>query len=248
MITSVKDIRGDTVRGTDGDIGKVTDVYFDDDKWTIRYLVVETGNWLKGRVILISPVSLGESRWREKSISAQVTRDQVRNGPDINTKVPISRQLEREFNHYYRLPFYWGGDAVWGQAMTPGAAAAATVAGNILEERERDIETGQGAQESHLRSANNVIGYSIHARDGDVGHLDDFLFDTETFRINYMVIDTSNWIGGRKVTLPPSWVAKVDWTEKHVYVNLNRDTIKNSPDFDLDTLNKDARETAGQKS
>ncbi len=247
MIVSVKDIRGDIVRGSDGDIGKVVDVFFDDDRWTIRYFVVETGDWLKGRRVLVSSNSLGQSQWKDKVIQAPLSYDQVRNSPDINTRQPISRQLEMEFNRYYRRPFYWGGDAVYGMGMTPGADAVARVAGDEMEEREREIETGQGAQESHLRSANDVIDYGIHARDGDIGHLSDFLFDTDMFRINYMVIDTSNWLGGKKVTLPPSWVAKVDWTEKHIYVNLNRDTIKNSPDYDIASLNRDQRETAEAK-
>ncbi len=247
MISSIKDIRGNIVRGADGDIGKIIDVFFDDDRWTIRYLVVETDQWLKGRRVLISPGSLNKVEWKQKVIESPLSYDQVRNAPDINTAQPISRQLETEFNRYYRLPFYWGGDAIYGMGMTPGSEAAATIAGDQMEERQREIETGQGAKQSHLRSANDVIDDGIRARDGDIGKLSDFLFDTDTLRINYMVIDTSNWFGGKRVTLPPSWVTKVDWTEKRIYVDLNRDTIKNSPDYDLATLNRDQRETAEAK-
>ncbi|MGE5139998.1 MAG: PRC-barrel domain-containing protein, partial [Rudaea sp.] len=114
MIVSVKDTFGKTVRGTDGDIGVVTDVFFDDDRWTIRYLVIETGEWLNRREVLVSPASKLQGIGEGGVIGAQLSRDQVRNGPDIDMHKPISRQLEIEFNRYYRLPFYWGGDAIFG--------------------------------------------------------------------------------------------------------------------------------------
>ncbi len=238
MIRSVKQTIGDTVHATDGEIGKVDDVYFDDKEWVIRYLVVQTGDWAGGRYALISPISITSADWGGDQVRTMLTRQQIKNAPDINTKLPISRRVEIEFNRYYGLPFYWGGNAIWGPGMTPGALAAAAVTAPVLEQQEETAEHNESLEESHLRSADVVTGFTIQARDGDIGHVADFLFDDETFRINYMVVDTSNWWSGKKVIVPPTWVTKVEWASKEVWVDLKRETIKDSPEFDLAALNQ----------
>ncbi len=241
MIRSAKDTLGYTIHATDGEIGKVRDLFFDDKQWTIRYLVVDTGAWLSGRTVLISPASVTAADWEGRAVRVMLTREQVKNGPDINTELPISRRVEMEFHRYYGFPFYWGGGAVWGPGMTPGALAAAAVTSPVLEQEEQDTERSEDQEESHLRSVRVIDGFAIQARDGEIGRVTDFLFDDETFRINYMVIDTSNWWSGRKVIVPPTWVTDVDWAEKQVNVDLKRETIKDSPEFDLAALNRSAQ-------
>ncbi len=238
MIKSVKETLGYVVHATDGEIGKLVDYYFDDKEWTIRYLVIETGDWLGGRIVLISPISISGSDWSAHHVHTTLNREQVKQAPDIDTKRPVSRQMEMDFHKYYGYPFYWGGDAVWGLGMTPGALAAAAVTAPVLEQEEDNIEQAKNLEESHLGSTNVVIGYTIRARDGDIGHFADFIFDGETFRIFYMVVDTSNWLSGRKVMVPPTWVQTVDWARQEVVVDLNRQTIKDSPEFDLKALNQ----------
>ncbi len=237
MIRSVKKTIGNTVQATDGEIGKVVDCYFDDKEWVLRYFVVQTGDWLGGREVLISPISMTVADWSGDQVRTRLTLDQVKNAPDINTKAPISRRVEMEFHQYYGFPFYWGGGAIWGPGMTPGALAAAAVTAPVLEQEE-EAERLENSEESHLRSAEVVTGFTIQARDGDIGHVSDFLFDDESFRINYMVVDTGNWLPGRKVIVPPTWVTKVDWATKEVWVDLKRETIKGSPEFDLAALNQ----------
>ncbi len=239
MIRSVKQTIGDTVHATDGEIGKVVDCYFDDKEWVIRYFVVETGDWLQDRDILISPVSITAADYGGDELRTMLSREQVKNAPDINTKVPVSRRVEMEFHRYYGFPFYWGGDAIWGPGMTPGALAAAAVTAPLLEQEEESAEKTENPEESRLRSSDVVTGFTIQARDGEIGHVSDFLFDEETFRINYMVVDTSNWWIGKKVIVPPTWVTKVDWAAKQVWVDLKRETIKDSPEFDLAGLNRE---------
>ncbi len=240
MIRSVKKTIGDTVQATDGEIGKIVDCYFDDKEWVIRYFVVQTGDWLGGREVLISPISVTTADWSEDQVRTRLTRGQVQKAPDINTKVPISRRVEMEFHKYYGFPFYWGGGAIWGPGMTPGALAAAAITAPVLEQEE-EAERTENSDESHLRSAEVVTGFTIQARDGDIGHVSDFLFDDESFRINYMVVNTSNWWSGKKVIVPPTWVTKVDWATKEVWVDLKRETIKGSPEFDLAALNQAGR-------
>ncbi len=238
MIRSAKQTIGYTVQAQDGEVGKIVDLYLEDKEWIYRYLVVDTGGWLNGRVLLISPASISEKGWADGSVRLNDTRERLKNSPDINTKAPVSRHVEMEFHRYYGFPFYWGGDAIWGPGMTPGALAAAAMIAPVLEQEEQQVESEIGDEESHLRSTEAVAGYTIHARDGDVGHVDDFVFDDESFRINFIVVDTSKWLAGKKVIIPPTWVTRVDWASREVWVDLKRDTVKDSPEYDLKTINK----------
>ena len=65
------------------------------------------------------------------------------------------------------------------------------------------------ANDVHLRSANKVTGYRIGATDGDIGHVEDFIIDDETWEIRYMVVDTQNWWPGKKVLVAPQWIGRM---------------------------------------
>ena len=96
MMRNVNDLRGYAIRATDGVIGTVVDFYFDDQDWGIRYLVVDTGNWLSGRKVLISPLALGLPDWMIRELPVSLTKSQVKRSPDIDTKKPVSRQHEAD--------------------------------------------------------------------------------------------------------------------------------------------------------
>jgi hypothetical protein len=84
----------------------------------------------------------------------------------------------------------------------------------------------------HLRSSRAVTGYHVVASDGEVGHVDDFLIDDETWAIRYIVIDTHNWLPGKHVLLGPEWIEHIDWSARTVRVGVPRDRIKRAPEFD----------------
>ena len=121
MLRSMKDLEDYAIRATDGDIGHVKDFYFDDDTWVVRYLVVETGSWLSGRKVLISPIAIGEPDWTARALPVSITKEQVKNSPDLDTDEPVSRQHERQYLEYYGYPYYWGGTGLWGSDYNPGA-------------------------------------------------------------------------------------------------------------------------------
>ena len=108
MLRTINDLEDYAIRATDGDIGHVKDVYFDDETWVVRYLVVDTGTWLSSRKVLLSPIAIGQPNWTDKVLPASITKDQVENSPDINTKKPVSRQQEIRLLEYYGYPYYWG--------------------------------------------------------------------------------------------------------------------------------------------
>jgi hypothetical protein len=232
MVRRASELQGFTIRAKDDDIGHVEQFLFDDEKWTIRYLVVDTGGWLSGRRVLISPVALGKADWHNRRLPVNLTRQQVENSPDIDTEKPVSRQQEVGYFQYYGWPYYWGGPGIWGGAMYPGYLAVPPAAEVAMEEqRQRAQEEG----DPHLRSTKEVIGYKIEARDGEIGHVGDFIVDEETWTIRYLLIDTGGWWPGKKVLVPPPWIERMSWAEAAVYVDLSRDTIKNGPEWDPDT-------------
>jgi sporulation protein YlmC with PRC-barrel domain len=233
MIRSVKDLHRCSVAARDGDIGKVDDLYFDDQRWVIRYLVVDARQLDRMRPVLISPMSVGSVKWAEGVITLSVTKEQVKKSPDIDTNKPVSRQREADYLHYYQYPYYWGGTGFWGAGLSP--VVVAPIGPEIGGEREAvDEAEGQQSQagDSHLRSTHEVIGYHIEATDGELGHIDDFLVDDESWAIRYAVVDTSNWWFGRKVVVDPTLIRDVNWSGRKVSVDISRQSLKKSTPFD----------------
>jgi hypothetical protein len=227
MLTNVTFLKGLAIHATDGELGTVDEFYFDDETWAIRYLTVETGGWLGGRQVLISPFSILHTDWPAKRLDVALTKTQVQNSPDINTHQPVSRQHEAEYNLYYGYPYYWGGPYMWGPAYYPGEWAIPTTAST---ERMPDTTRG-GSSHSHLRSTKAVTGYSISAADGEIGHVDGFVIDNEAWAIRYIEVATRNWWPGKKVLVSPAWIERVSWTDSEVYVALSREAIKNAPEY-----------------
>lgn len=234
MIRSVKDLHRCTVAARDGDIGQVTDLYFDDERWVIRYLVVDAKKLEPRTWVLISPMSVANVDWASGAITLSVTTNQVRNSPDIDADKPVSRQREAEYLRYYQYPYYWGGAGLWGAGLSPAVVAPMGV--NMPPDRaaEQTDEEKADSADSHLRSTREVIGYHIHAIDGELGHIDDFLVDDESWAIGYALVDTSNWWFGRKVLLDPELIRDVNWSAQKVSVGLSRQALKNSTPFDPD--------------
>ncbi|MGH7847095.1 MAG: PRC-barrel domain-containing protein [Candidatus Binatia bacterium] len=227
MHRSTKELKGYAIGATDGEIGSVEDFYFDDQRWTVRYLVVDTGKWLPGRKVLISPISLGVVDWEEKKLQVKLSQKQVENSPDIETHKPVSRQYEVELSKYYGYPYYWTGPDVWGSAGFPVGVPIEGV-----PEREATEAQVVPEEDLHLHSVNEVVAYTIEATDGEIGHVDEFILDDASWEIRYFVVDTGNWLPGKKVLIAPGWIHRVNWRDSRVYVNLGRDTIKNSPEYD----------------
>lgn len=229
MMNRVGRLKGDTLNATDGEIGHIKEVYFDDHAWAIRYLVVDTGVWLSGREVLISPYSVKQPLDDVKSVDVTLTRKQVEDSPNIDTHLPVSRRHEREYLDYYAYPVYWAGDSLWAMNALPLVPSPTLGVAESAEERDR-IERDLPPEDVHLRSSANVTGYDIQASDDSIGHVQDFIFDDESWAIRYLVVDTRNWWpGGKKVLIGTQWIDRIDWADRTVFVKLTRDQVKNSP-------------------
>lgn len=242
MLRGVRSLKGAAVRTTDGECGSVEEFYFDDEAWTVRYLVVRTGGWLLGRSVLIAPRALGEADWSRNTLQVNLTREQVAGSPGVDTDRPVSRQWEADYHDYYGWPYYWAGAAgLWGAGLGyPAAAVAYPLAEGAARREGAETETvEQEAAEhqretadSHLRSTREVTGYALLAVDGEVGHLEDFILNDASWEVRYLGVDTANWWPGKKVLVPPRSVEKIGWPDRRVVVALNREEIRSAPDWD----------------
>ncbi len=226
MLTNNKNLKGLVIRATDGEIGTVDEFYFDDQSWAIRYLTVETGNWLDSRKVLISPQSILQTDWSVNRIDVALTREQVEKAPSIDTQRPVSRQHEADYFDYYGYPYYWDGPFLWGASYYPSGLVPVPIAENIQAERIRNESA-----DSHLRNTEGVAGYHLEAQDGEIGHVSRFVVDDETWAIRYLEVATKNWWPGKHVLLSPGWVERVSWEESKVYVGVTRAAIQSCPEY-----------------
>ena len=230
MLRNVKVLRGYAIRAKDGLIGKVDDFYFDDEAWGIRYLVVNTGSWLSGRTVLISPIALGHAGWMARQLPVSLTRAQVERSPDLDTRKAVSRQHEADYFRYYGYLYYWGGAGLWGMGAYPGSLATE---GRFEEElKAQQTHAASTTNDFHLRNSNAITGHRIEAIDGDIGHVEDLLVDDYTWAIGYLIVNLSNWWGGHRVLVAPKLIKDVNWSEAKVCVDLTRQAVMESPPYE----------------
>jgi hypothetical protein len=233
MLIKAKSLKGYKLLCTDGEIGEVKEFIFDEQHWTIRYLVAETGNWLMDRQVLISPRSLVSIDKEERQIITKLTVSQIEASPSLYKDIPISRQFESTYHNYYGFPTYWNGPYMWGASpalMQNSAAYKAAVIGD------KDLKPG-------LRSTYDVEGRKISAPDTDFGHVVDFVIDDECWAIRYIIVDTINWWPSPFVLISPSRIDRIGMEDFKIYVNVPSETIKAAPEYkDEEELNRDYEE------
>jgi len=224
MLRSLNSLERYKVSATDGDIGSVANFLIDDARWTVRYLVVETGGILAQREVLITPIAFREVDFSAERFRLTLTMDKIKNSPSVDLDIPVSRQHEREYYGYYGYPNYWGYGGLWGMGGYPGAMASGTYEGS-------QDRPGEPPADVHLRSAKELVDYHIEGTDGSVGHIKDFVVDDETWEIRYLVVATSNWWAGKSVLVAPEWATRISWRDRKVYLGMTREAIKASPEW-----------------
>lgn len=227
MLRSVKQLIGYSLRATDGNLGPVEDLFFDDRSWTVRYIVAGTGGWFKGRRVLISPQTVSLIDDGRHHLLVTLSRRQVEQSPGIDTAVTVARQQEEALTRCYDWPVYW-------------------MDGVILPDVEPELEERAGGQAmtssggqatateplSHLRSICDVSRHRVRATGGEIGHVEDFIVNSDDWRIRYLSVDTRKWLAGKKVLLAYDWIRKVSWADQEVTVDIDRERIRTSPKFD----------------
>ena len=231
MEHNLKSLSGFAIGATDGEIGKVEALYFDDTSWQVRYLVVNTGGWLSGRKVLISPAALGQADIANQVIPSRLSQEQVELSPDIDTEKTVSRQQEMALHSHYAWPFYGAaGEGLYGGMGMTGMIESRVPLEDVIAEKHQMDE----AAESHLRSTDEILGYQIHATDGLIGEVKDFIFDDSDWTIRYLIVDTGNWFSEKKVVLSPAWISEISWEKSAVNVHISVDQVKHCPAYDAD--------------
>jgi sporulation protein YlmC with PRC-barrel domain len=233
MLWNASEIKGYAIAASDGHLGTVSDFLFDDTSWRVRWLVVDTGTWLSGRKVLLPPMALGHPNSSEREFPVRLTRQQVKDSPDINSDRPVSRQMETHVYDYYGWSPYWdtglnmGGYGYMGAMGMPNPPAMGS-----RQREEEEMRARQYDGDPHLRSIESVTGYHIHATDGEIGHVADFLVDDTDWGVRFLIVDTSNWWAGKKVLISPRSAGEIDWSDKLVNLRVDRQRVKDSPAYD----------------
>ena len=218
MLINTRTTVGHRLSAMDGDIGHVRDFYFDDGTWAVRYIVAETGSWLTGRLVLLSPYSFGTYNFDDRVLPINLTRRQIENSPSIETHRPVSRQFEHNYYNYYGWPLYWEGGGMWGSADYP------TFTPLTPDYSVRSYEYDRW-DDIHLRSAAAVTGYGIEARDGPMGKVSGLMVDDRRWTVRQLAVETGHWYAGKEIRIPPTMVERISHADAKVFVNLTKADI-----------------------
>jgi hypothetical protein len=225
-LENTKELYGDRIAAMDGDIGHIRDFYFDDKIWVIRYAIADTGSWLTGRLVLLSPYAFGNLDQLNKTLHINLRKMQIQDSPSIESHKPVSRQFEADYYMYYGWPAYWDGGAMWGLGGYP----------TILPRSKDEVEAFQKyhhRDDKHLQSAREVAGYHLEAVDGQIGQVTGFLVDDRSWAIRELVVETGHWYSGKEIRIPTGRVERISYQESKVYVNLSKADIQKTEEHEL---------------
>ena len=221
MTRSVNEMYNFELVATDGGIGRVEDCYVDEDHWAIRYLAVDAGRWLPGHRALISPISVTGIEWNARRLFLGIARGQIIRSPAIDARQSVSRHQEMEYLDYYGYPYYWGHSGLWGSHALPMRPTAEQTA--LHHKAATRPERGTADRgDTHLRRTSEVTGYVIRATDGEVGHVEDYLFDDVSWAVEYLVVNAGNWWRGEHVLVAPAWITSITSSEDSVGALISR--------------------------
>ena len=233
MIHSIKELEGLKLAASDGVIGRVKEAYFDDRQWQVRHLVVDTGGWLAGRRVLISPSSVRAVDAAQHQIEVALSKAQIEQAPGIDNAIPASRQhIASAPERGERYLSHWEGSGRWGILDAP-LAGSATPAVDFDPSVAHEVEAAErDAVDPDLHSSAETIGYAIEARDGTIGHIADLLFDASSWQIRFAVVDIHHWLRKRHVLVSPQWIERVNWSARRAVLRVTRRAVATSPVFE----------------
>ncbi len=216
----LKDLNDYQLQARDGEIGKLKEVYFDDQNWTVRYFVVHTGSWLLGQDVLIVPSVVTAINEEKKLLEVDLSQDQIRHCPPIDQHKTVSRHYEQQLYRYYDWQPYWIGDPLAGAAP-------------VIPPIPIDVEEGtKKPKNPHLRSSEEVTGYELDAIEGDIGHIEDMILQFPSCDLSYLEINTGNWLSGKSILISPAWIEEINWETEEVSINIKRELIQSAPEYD----------------
>ena len=235
MLRSIRQLYGKTLGTTEGEIGHVKDFYFNDQHWVVRYVIADTGSWLSGRLVLISPHAFGDFHQDGDCLLVNLSRKQIENGPAIDSDKPVSRQYEEDYYRYYGWPVYWDGSGMWGMGGAPS---------NYLMPNQQEVGgNGHDRDVPHLQSTQAINGYHIQTGEGAIGHVTDFMMDDKTWEIRHLVVETGHWISGKEIAISPKQIDRISYEESKVFVKITKEAILETPEYHVRPLDAAYQDT-----
>jgi hypothetical protein len=224
-LVNLKTIKTYALEAVDGEIGKFEEIYFEDNYFMIRYLVINTGGWLSGQRVLLPPFAVGEVDELKKVLFIELTQEQIQHSPPLESQLPVSREYETNYFKYYGWPPYW--------ENTPWPTTSPISPSPAYASPQQKSNVDFHPEENHLRSSNEIQGYGINTKNGSIGHVKSFIIDTQYWTIRYLEVDTRNWLrSGKLILISPAWINRFSWPEKQLSVDLNREALQNAPEYD----------------
>jgi hypothetical protein len=222
VILSSAQLLDRSIHATDGDIGRVEDLYIEEKTWRVRYCVVETGSWFGDRRVLISPVSFQRVDADASQIVANITRDQVQRSPRIDANKPVSRQAEMALVSFFEWPMYWD-DSDERRSRQIAESAGKDVVDADQQAPDLAATNGEGTRgleaqpaNPHLRSLKEMMGYAVRTDEGTVGEAVGFRIDGATWLVHAIEARPSE--GGQLNLLPPDSINVVSWADREIHV------------------------------
>ena len=235
-LRSIKQLYGIKLRARDGEIGHVSDLYFDDQQWTDRYVVADTGTWIPGRLVLIPPQAIGIGSLCQEGnrLPVDLSRKQIEDSPPIESHKPVSLQYEQDYFRYYGYPVYWGMGGMYGGGGGMSGVAGFPVVPTMCQMPEEARDRHERAHHDgnpHLRSTQAIDGYHIQTSDGKIGHVSDFIMDDESWAICHLVVETGHWFAGKQIAISPEQIDRISSEESKVFVNVTKEAILEAPEY-----------------
>jgi sporulation protein YlmC with PRC-barrel domain len=235
MLRSIRQLYGKTLGTAEGEIGHVKDFYFNDQHWVVRYVIADTGSWLSGRLVLISPHAFGNFHQEGDCLLVNLSRKQIENGPAIDSDKPVSRQYEEDYYRYYGWPVYWDGSGMWGMGGAPS---------NYLMPNQQEVcGNGHDRDDPHLQSTQAINGYHIQTNEGAIGHVTDFIMDDKSWEIRHLVVETGHWFSGKEIAVSPKQIDRISYEESKVFVKITKEAILETPEYHVSPLDAAYQDT-----
>ncbi len=214
MFWNASAIKGYTVFATDGDVGHVVDILIDDVAWTVRWLEVETGNWLNRHTVCLPLWALNPPDPKTHILTVALNRAQIGSSPEADGDGNLSQDHEAKISEHYAslCPLY-------------AQCEPASQGEKVL------IRPAQVGPSQNLVSLNGLRNSTVDASDGEIGHVESLLVDTRTWTIKYLVVHTSDWWADKKVLILPDTIERIDYVRGRIDLRVTREKVRGSPDF-----------------
>ncbi|MDQ8204306.1 PRC-barrel domain-containing protein [Pelagicoccus sp. SDUM812003] len=212
MITDAKNLIETSILTSDGEVGSISDVYFDDSTWLIRYLVVEIGDKIEPQHALLAPEAFDKNALAQpKPLRTTISRAQIESCPPFKTFPAITRSYKETVHHHYGWSAYW----------LDGSQINASEGDMIGPVREKEVD----GDAIHLRTFKSLFGYRLNASDGPVGKVSSLTIDTHKWKVAELVIETGNWFSGKQVLSLPESIEHIDHHHSTIHVALTKQKI-----------------------